>query len=130
MSTYKNEILCPVCNTNINSNNIIGCSYEQYIECYSVCEEYKHCSCCGYYYGFAYGNYTEIVNNKEFVWTYKCYKNKKTYAKFNKLIEKNMKRHQRKWKLFKTNYYQKEPYFTYYCANNENEKIERIRGGV
>ena len=119
----KQEIKCPVCNNNIKT--------EYYVECYGVVEETRNCSCCGYFYNFAYGNYMEIVNRREFVWTYKCCENTSCFNKFNKLINKHMIIHKKKQKKFKTNYYQKEPYYTYFCGwNGNDDKIKKIRGGV
>lgn len=117
---YDNGIKCPVC------NNFMSVS--SWHESMGTVEENHKCPHCGYYYEFAYGNYKEEVNRREFIWTYKCYENEELFKKFNKMIQKHIKRHQRKWKLFKISYLHKEPYYTYFCGGNN--KIERIKGGV
>lgn len=118
----ENGLSCPICNNFMK--------VETYVECVGIAEETHKCSYCGYFYNFAYGNYMEIVNRREFIWTYKCYENEKEFKKFNNLIQKHKKIHRRKWNMFKTNYLLKEPFFTYFCNSKEGEKIERIRGGV
>ena len=112
--------ICPVCHNFMK--------VETYAECVGIVEEIHNCPHCGYHYEFAYGNYKEEVNRREFIWTYKCYENEEQFKKFNKMIQKHIKRHQRKWKLFKISYLHKEPYYTYFCG--VDNKIERIKGGV
>jgi len=118
----ENGLSCPICNNFMK--------VETYVECMGIVEETHNCPYCGYFYNFTYGNYMKIVNRREFIWSYTNYKNEKEFKKFNKLIQKHIKQHQRKWKLFKISYLHKEPYFTYFCSSNKDEKIERIRGGV
>ena len=101
-------------------------------ESVGLVEENHTCNQCGYFYEFVYGNYTEIVNRREFIWNYKCNGNKESYEAFNKLLNKNIKRHKVKWKMFGYSCYKKEPIYTYMCSDvkDKGKKIEKIRGGV
>ena len=43
-----------------------------------ICEEYINCKSCGYYYGFAYGNYEEKEPRKPLMyWRYNDFKKRK-----------------------------------------------------
>ena len=92
----KQEIKCPICNNDVDA--------ESYVECYGIVEEYHKCTHCGYYYEFTYGNYMKIVNRREFIWPYTSYANEEQYKNFNILIQKHIKLHRFKWKLYKANY--------------------------
>ena len=122
----ESGLSCPICNNFME--------VETYVECMGIAEETHNCSHCGYFYNFEYGNYMEIVNRREFIWSYTSYANEEQYKNFNKLIQKHIKLHRFKWKLFKIRYLHKEPYFTYFCNGKKDgkkdRKIERIRGGV
>lgn len=126
MSNTKDKmesgLSCPVCRNFMN--------VETYVECMGTVEETHNCPHCGYFYNFAYGNYMEIVNRREFIWSYTSYDDEENFKKFNKMIQKHIKLHQFKWKLYKASYLHKEPYFTYFFSNAKDKKIERIRGGV
>jgi rubredoxin len=57
------KIECPVCGFEIEET-IYASEWGTEEECY-------HCSNCGYGYEFAYGNYLEYINGKEFSYTYR-----------------------------------------------------------
>ena len=56
------KINCPICN-----NEIITTTYSSE---WGTEEENYGCVNCGYGYEFAYGNYRELINGKEFVYSY------------------------------------------------------------
>jgi predicted RNA-binding Zn-ribbon protein involved in translation (DUF1610 family) len=60
--TLKGKINCPVCEQEIERTYYSG---EHGTE-----EEFYHCDVCGYGYDFAYGNYMEYINGKEFPYSY------------------------------------------------------------
>lgn len=53
---------CPIC----------GCQakWEYWTGPFGIEEEYINCPMCNYEFGFAYGNYKEVVGNKWFIWSY------------------------------------------------------------
>ena len=119
---YDDATRCPVC------NNIM--SVQSWHESMGTVEENHKCPKCGYYYEFAYGNYMEIVNRREFIWSYTSYDDKDNFKKFTNIIKRHIKLHKLKWKLYRASYLHKEPYFTYLFSNLNDKKIERIRGGI
>ena len=55
-------IKCPICNNQAKR--------EYYTGPFGIEEEYIDCSTCNYEFGFAYGNYKEVVGNKYFIWSH------------------------------------------------------------
>ena len=58
----KREIKCPICDNKIE--------YTSYSDEQGICEDSHSCNQCGYKYDFAYGNYKETINGKEFSYSY------------------------------------------------------------
>ena len=56
-------IKCPICNNQAKREYYTG-------PFLIIEEEYINCSTCNYEFGFAYGNYKEVVGNKYFIWSY------------------------------------------------------------
>jgi predicted RNA-binding Zn-ribbon protein involved in translation (DUF1610 family) len=76
----KGTINCPVCEKEIERTYYSG---EHGTE-----EEFYHCDGCGYGYEFAYGNYVEYVNGKEFPYTYHDKEDDPVFTEIEEEIEK------------------------------------------
>lgn len=53
---------CPICGSQAK--------WEYWTGPMCIEEEYINCPMCSYEFGFAYGNYKEVVGNKWFIWSY------------------------------------------------------------
>lgn len=84
-----NKCICPVCGKEAE--------HRVYNGPWGTEEEYINCS-CGYGYEFAYGDYTEVIGNKEFLWSYKLYSDKNKRARHMKKTKKAIIIARRNWK--------------------------------
>lgn len=91
MSTIKTS--CPIC----KKQGLI----EYWSGPFGTEEEYFYCDRCNYSYEFAYGNYREVVHNKQFVYDYHLYSNKANARHFLKKINRATFMAKRNWKKFK-----------------------------
>lgn len=83
----ESKMNCPICN-----NKIIE---EYYSGPFGIEEEHIHCNKCGYTFDFVYGNYHELVGNKEFIYSYH------DYDKYKKKVYKAEFEAKRRWKKHK-----------------------------
>lgn len=87
----NNTIKCPICHQ--KAKHII------YSGPFGLEEEYVSCGVCKYEFQFAYGNYSETVGNKEFIWSYRLSEDKR-HQKMKK-ISKAQFMARKNWKKFK-----------------------------
>lgn len=80
--TYKDN--CPICNEEVENT--------RYSSEWGTEEEYYHCKKCGYSYEFAYGNYKEFINEKEFCYSY--HDNKKDLVDMYKEYDEMKKKYE------------------------------------
>ncbi len=83
-------IKCPVCGRSAKR--------EYYDEVVGTVEDHINCDHCGYTYEFVYGNYVEVVNDKEFIWGYTLYRNYSQMYRLFKKISKEMFMARRNWR--------------------------------
>lgn len=84
-------VKCPICHNKANRTFYSG---ERGVQ-----EEYIHCNICNFDYEFAYGNYSETVGNKQFLWSYNIPVNKQ-HQQFKKISNAEFIT-RRNWKRFK-----------------------------